>query len=633
MTHPYGYAGSVLRVNLTHGTCTPEALDTAVARQFIGGAGYAAHVLFTELQPHIDPLGLDNKLLLLSGPLSDNRVPGGGSIMACFKSPLTGLWGQSRCGGNAGPDLRRAGFDLVIIEGKSSIPQYLEIAEGQGLLHDASPLVGKDVYEKDDWLKAHYSALSGRTNVLCIGPAGERLVRFASIMHRDRAAGRAGGGAVMGSKNLLGVVIRGTQTVTLADARQFTAAVRESLRVVRASDACQGFHRFGTVGDLAANDADGDWPTKNWQSNNWGKGEQLLDHFQERNFLRPHACYTGCPIACGRMAHVDGGPFSTPEHEGAEYETISVFTAYTMNANMDAAVHCGYLCNKYGLDTISTGALMAFVMECFEHALVSKDDLEGLEPRWGDEASMTALITLIVERRGMGRLFGEGVRQAAAVIGNGAEAFAVHVKGLEGPAHDPRSGKALGITYATGSRGMCHIQPLEGMTYDRGKVDWGMTAYGVRDPQTLDRWDEQGKGKDVAILQNGLSLPDMLGTCKFMCYAGITPEHWADMLNAACGWSVTGADLVRAGERAANLQRLFNMREGAGRKDDTLPQRVLQIPGFGAYAHEPRCVISDTDALLDEYYATRGWERTSGNPSRETLAALGLEAYGASCGI
>ena len=626
MTLP-GYAGRLLRVNLTTGTCLAEPLDPQVARSLLGGVGYAAHLLYTELAPLIDPLGPDNKLVLCTGPLSDNRVPGGGSIMACFKSPLTGLWGQSRCGGNIGPDMRRAGFDMVVIEGRASQPVYLEVAEGQGRLHDASALAGLDVYEKDDWLHGRHGGAAGRVGVLCIGPAGEKLVRFASIMHRDRAAGRAGGGAVMGSKQVLAVVIRGTASVSAANPKAFTAAVRESMSVVRASDVCQGFHRFGTVGDLPANDADGDWPAKNWQSNSWGTGAALFDAFQDNHFQHAHACYTGCPIACGRVAEVREGPFATPSHEGAEYETITVFTSYTLNERMDAAVHCGYLCNRYGLDTISTGALVAFAMECFDHGLLEPSEWEGLEPHWGNAAAMVALVEMIAFRRGLGRLLGEGVRRAAEDIGRGAEAFAVHVKGLEGPAHDPRSGKALGVTYATGNRGMCHIQPLEGMAFDRAKLDWGMQAYGVRDPQTVDRWAEKGKGRDVALLQDGLCLPDVLGTCKFMSYAGVTPEHWAAMLNGACGWQMSGADLVRAGERVNTLQRLFNVREGVTRKDDALPQRVLDRPRFGAYEQEPDCVIHDLDALLDEYYDTRQWDRVTGKPLPARLAELGLEAY------
>lgn len=623
----WGYAGRLLRVNLTTGTCVAEALDSDVARRMLGGVGYAAHILYTELAPGIDPLGPENKLVFSTGPLTDNRVPGGGSVMACFKSPLTGLWGQSRCGGDFGPDLRRAGFDLVVVEGRSEKPLWLEVADGQGALRDGSELVGLDVYAKDDLLKARCKDGGGRVGVMCIGPAGESLVRFASIMYRDRAAGRAGGGAVMGSKNLLAVVVRGAGRVEQADPKAFADSLRESMKVVRTSDVCQGFHRFGTVGDLPANDADGDWPSKNWQSNSWGEGAALFDAFQERHFLQPHACYTGCPVGCGRIAHVAEGPFATPAHEGSEYETISVFTAYTLNRRMDAAVHCGYLCNRYGLDTISAGALVAFAMECFEHGLLHKDDLLGVEPRWGDAQAMAALVEMIAHRRGIGRLLGEGVRRAAQALGRGAEAFAVHVKGLEGPAHDPRSGKALGVTYATGNRGMCHIQPLEGMAFDRAKLDWGMQDYGARDPNTLDRWDEQGKGRDVAILQDGLCLPDILGTCKFMSYAGLTPGHWASMLSAACGWQVDGKELVRAGERVNNLQRLFNIREGVGRKDDGLPDRVLESPRFGSYQDEERCVIHDLDALLNEYYDERQWERETGKPAAAKLKELGLEDY------
>lgn len=619
-----GFAGNILRVNLTKGTCVAEATDPKLARKFLGGAGYAAHILFTELKPGIDPLGPENKIVFAPGPLSDNRVPGGGSIMVCFKSPLTGIWGQSRCGGNIGPDIRKAGYDLVVVEGASATPVYIEIIDGQVRIKDASAIVGKDVYEKSDWLEEQ---AGGKAGALCIGPAGEKLVRFASIMHRDRAAGRCGGGAVMGSKNLLGLVVKAKGNVAVADSDLFSKSTAENREIVKASDVCAGFHRFGTVGDLAANDADGDWPSKNWRSNSWGEGAALFDDFQEKNFIKPAACYTGCPIACGRVVQVKSGPFSTPVYEGAEYESISVFTAYPLNKNMDAAVHCDHLCNKYGIDTISTGALIAFAMDCYEQGIITKEQAGGLNLEWGNGETMAALVRMIAFKEGIGATLAEGVKRAAEIFGKGADKLAVHVKGLEGPAHDCRSGKALGISYATGNRGMCHIQPLEGMAFDRGKVDWGMQKYGVRDPNTVDRWDEKGKGTDVAILQNGLSIPDVVGTCKFMCYAGVTLDGWASMLSASTGWSLKGEDLLEVGDRITNLQRLFNLREGATRADDRLPDHAMMVPEFGQYSTEPKCVISDLDGLLTEYYEQRGWSPKTGAPTQERITALGLEEY------
>lgn len=618
-----GYAGNILRADLTTGTCTFEPVDPKIARAFVGGAGYAAALMYKEVPAGIDPLGPENKLIFATSPLANNRVPGGGSIMICFKSPQTGVWGESRAGGNFGPDMRKAGADFIVCEGASQSPRYLLLVNGVASLEDASDLVGKDIYEKTDILENRHP----KSSVMVIGQGGENKVGFASIMYHDRAAGRCGGGAVMGSKNLLAVVVLGPAQPAVADKKAFSEATKEAMRTVRANPVCSGFNEFGTVGDMAGNDEDGDWPTKNWRSNNWGKGAELFDAFQSNNLVSSKQCYTGCPIGCGRVCQVKEGPYKTPVHEGAEYESVSTFTSYIMNEDMDIAIYCGYLCNRWGIDTISAGAMVAFAMECHEHGILTSDDANGLDLSWGNSAMVPELLKMIAFREGLGNILAEGVRKAAQIIGKGSEAFAIHVKGLEGAAHDPRSGKLLGVAYGTANRGMCHIHPLEGMAFDRGKMSWGMQNHGASDPEQCDRWDEEGKGTQCAILQRGLILPDILCTCKFMCYAGINPEHWASMLSAATGWDMDAKELILVGERSHNLQRLFNMREGLRRADDRLPKRVLSKPEFGAYQDTPECATEDFEALLDEYYTACGWDLTTGIPTNAKLESLGLPHF------
>ena len=610
-----GYAGKYLRVNLTDGKCTSEIIDKNTAHKFIGGAGFGADLLIRELEPGIDPLGPENKIVFATSPLSENVVSGGGSITLCFKSPLTDGWGESRCGGNLGPDLRRAGFDFIVVEGRSTKPVYLEVINGEALLQDATPIVGKDVYEKTDWIEERLPEDIKNKSVMSIGPAGENLVRFASVMCRDRAAGRCGGGAVMGSKNLLAIAVTGNTKVQHADESAYMAAVKETMRVVKENELCGGFNEFGTIGDMPANDEDGDWPTKNWRSNNWGKGAELFDHFQEQNLISPNQCYTGCPIGCGRICEVKDGKFKTPDHEGGEYETLTVFTSYVFNKD------------KLGIDTISAGAVISFIMDCSANNILADTDTDGLDLSWGNSDVMPELIKKIAFKEGIGELLAEGVLRASKRLGNGAEKHAIHVKGLEGPAHDPRSGKVLGIAYGTANRGMCHIHPLEGMAFDRGKMDWGMKRHGVRDPEHIDRWDEAGKGKDCQLLQRCMILPDVLSTCKFMSYAGVNPEHWAQMLSTSTGWDLGAEELLTVGERVHNLQRLFNVREGFRRSDDQLPDRVLSVPEFGAYEDEDNCVIQDYQQLLDEYYEACGWDKDTGIPGKEKLKELGLDTY------
>lgn len=622
-----GYTGKILRANLSAAECTVEDIDPVAARNFVGGAGYGAEILFREVQAGADPLGPDNKIVFATSPLTTNLVPGGGSIMVCFKSPATGAWGESRCGGNFGPDMRKAGFDHIIIEGSSDTPVYLHIADGEASLKDASELLGKDVYEKSDILEAIHADGKKKPSVMCIGPGGEKQVAFASIMYRDRAAGRNGGGAVMGAKNILAIVVSGKAKAEHADAKQFMASARNAMKIVQAHEIRDGFNKFGTIGDMTANDEDGDWPSKNWRSNSWGKAAELFDNFQGNNLVSSKQCYSGCPIGCGRVCEVKEGKYKTPVHEGGEYESISVFTSYLMNENMDAAVHCDYLCNRWGVDTISAGAMISFAMECYENGIITAEDVNGLDLTWGNSEAIPALLKMIVFREGFGDILAYGVRKAAQLIGKGSEKYAIHVKGLEGPAHDPRSGKLLGIAYGTANRGMCHIHPLEGMGFDRGKMSWGMQAHGAGNPEDFDRWAEAGKGTQCAILQRGMILPDILCTCKFMSYAGLNPEHWAEMLSATTGWDMDAAELVKVGERSHNLQRLFNMREGLRRKDDMLPQRVLSAPEFGAYKDNQDCVIGNYEELLDDYYIACGWDLETGIPTDEKIEELGLSEY------
>jgi aldehyde:ferredoxin oxidoreductase len=618
-----GYFGKQLRVSLDTGEASMEEIDSEVLKKYIGGVGYGARVLYDEIEKGIDPLSPDNKIIFATSPLTANNIPGGGSIMLCFKSPLTHIWGESRCGGDFGPDLRRAGLDVLIIEGRATKPVFLVINDDDVSLRPAGHLVGKNVTEKTTIIRDELN--DPKISVMCIGPAGEKLVKIATVMLAHRAAGRCGGGAVMGSKNLMGIAVKGSHQAKVADPEKMKTAIKNAMDIIRDSETAAGFKEHGTPGDMGPNDAAGDWPTKNWHSNSWGKGEELYDKFFEQHLVKNNGCYRGCPIACGRIAGVKAGKFQTPAHEGSEYESLSAFTAFVLNEDIEAAIHSTYLCNEYGIDTISAGALIAFAMECYGHGILTKEDVSGLDLSWGNPDALAELVRMISLRDGIGDVLAEGVKVASEKIGKGSEEFAIHGKGLEAPAHDPRSGKALAVTYGTASRGVCHIHPLEGMAYDSGKIDWGLTEYGIPDPNTVERWDEKGKGRMVKVLQDGLVLPDILNTCKFFMYAGITLDNLADLLSASTGWDIKARDLLEVGERVLNLQRLFNMREGLSRKDDILPERIKQKPAFGFYEKEDLCAIKDFEGMLDEYYEARKWDIKTGMPSKEKLKELGLE--------
>jgi aldehyde:ferredoxin oxidoreductase len=615
-----GYTGRQLRIRLDDRTHRVEGLDPGILDAYLGGVGYGCRLLMDEQAPGVDPLGPESRLVFATGPLCSNTMPGGGSVELCFRSPLTGGWGESRAGSDFGPDLRRAGYDHLIIEGRAPEPVYLVVQDDQVWLRPAGHLVGLTVGEKIAAVNGDLP--EGRFTVGAIGPAGEHRVRFASVMFGDRAAGRCGAGAVLGAKNLLAVAVGGTRRQEPGDAEALKAALRQAMAALKENPGTSALRAHGTMGDYAGNDEKGDFPTRNWQSNSWGRAADLFDRYEEKNFIKPYPCFRGCAVSCARKVQVADGRYATPVHGGAEYESMAVFTAFILNEDVDAAVHASYLCNQYGLDTISAGAAIAFAMECAEKGILGPDDLGGLDLGWGNAAVLPELLRRIAHREGLGDLLADGVRRAAQRLGQGSEAFAVHVKGLEGPAHDGRSGKALALSYGTGNRGMCHIHPVEAMAWDSGKMDWGLQKYGLPDPERVQRWDEAGKGPAVKLLQDGLSLPDILCTCKFFMYAGITVDHWAELLSAVTGRHYDGAALLEVAERVYTLQRLFNLREGFSRADDQLPERAKAVPAFGRYRDQPACALGDFDAMLREYYLARGWDPDTGVPTEATLKRL-----------
>ena len=611
----YGYAGKLLRINLTEGKVTTEEIAPEILRKFLGGVGYGAKLLYDEMPAGIDPLGSENELVFTTGPLTGTRAPGSGFAEVCFKSPLTGIWGESKCGGEWGGSLRKAGYDFLVIEGKAKEPKYIVIYDSKVEIRPAEKLKGKTTSQKDKFIKKELKDKNFETAV--IGSAGENLVRFANIMVGGRAFGRCGAGAVMGSKKLLAIAVRGTGKIPVANPEEFSLVCKKGNEKVLAITGKEGMATNGTTGDLVGCDSQGDMPTKNWRSNSWGKGEELYDHFKRNNLVGAIPCYKGCVLRCGRIAKVESGKWETPQYEGSEYESITAFTFFVLNKDMDAAVHADYLCNEYGLDTISTGAVIAFAMDCYENGIISKEEAGGLDLTWGNAETMVELIKKIASRDGIGRVLGEGTRRASREIGKGSDMLAIQVKGLEGPAHDSRSGKTLAIMYGLSNRGMCHIHPLEGMSYDSGKNDFGLLPYGLPEPQTVDRFAEAGKGKIAKKLQDWGIIPDILGICKFYIYNGLGPGELARMLSTLTGWDIDGEELLAVGERIYDLQRRFNVREGIKKTDDMLPERCLKLPEFGKYSSVEECEIRSYDSMLEECYEARGWEKETGIPKRK----------------
>lgn len=621
--HLFGYTGKLLRIDLSKNKSNVEEINHELLRKFVGGVGYGAKLLYDELPAGTEPMAPENKLVFATGPLTGTIAPGSGFAEVCYKSPLTNVWSESKCGGEWGGMLRKAGYDFLVIEGKAKEAVYLTINNGKVEIKPAEELKNKTTSQKENDIKSDLK--DDKFDVAVIGPAGEKLVRFSCIMVGGRSFGRCGAGAVMGSKNLLAIAVKGDGVIPVAEPDRFRKAAKEGNKKVLEFTNGEGMTPNGTTGDIPSCDALGDIPTKNWRSNSWGKGEELYDHFKTSNLVRANSCYKGCVLKCGRIAKVENGPWQTPVHEGAEYESICAFTYFILNESMDAAVHATYLCNEYGIDTISTGAAIAFAMDCYENGIISKEDSDSLDITWGNADVVVELVKRIAYRQNIGWILGEGVRRASQKFSKGAEAFAVEVKGLEGAAHDVRSGKALAMTYGVGNRGMCHIHPIEGMAYDSLKNNFGLIPYGIPNPKDIDRYAEEDKGNISKTLHDFGILPDILGICKFYVYNGLHLPVLSELISSLTGWNITDKELLKIGERIYNLQRMFNVREGVRRKDDQLPRRAMNMPEFGAYSSIPECVIKDYDRMLDDYYEARGWNGETGIPTQEKLQELDLE--------
>lgn len=609
----YGYTGRLLRINLTSGKASSEELDPEILRTYVGGVGFGTRLLYDELPAGINALTPENKLVFTTGPLTGTTAPGAGSLHLCFKSPLTGVWADSRVGTDWGGLQKKAGYDFLVIEGKAEKPSYVVVRDGTVEIRPADGLVGKTTSQKDKIVKDQLKDKGFAVAV--IGPAGEKFVKYANIMIGDRALGRCGGGAAMASKNLLALAVKGTGEIPIAKPNEFLQLCKAVTRRILDSQSRQEFNwaAGGTTQYMLTADRQGDQPTKNFRSNSSGKADEVYSTFMKNNFVRAYPCYSGCVLRCGRRAKVKEGRWQTPEHGGASYETMSSFTFYCLNWDVDAAVHAGYLCNEYGIDTISTGACIAFAMDCYDEGIISKAEADGLELIWGSADTMVALLHKIGRREGfLGELLGEGVRQASKAIGKGSEKLAIHIKGLEGAAHDARSSRLMVVTYGTANRGMCHTHPCEGIIFDSLKMEMGLTPYGFPNPETVDRWDPRGKGTLAKQLQDYCIWPDMLGICKFYTYfGGYTPGEIVRIASLATGWNMDYEFLSAAGARTINLQRKFNTREGIRKKDDLLPERCRQRPEFGAYAKIEECEIKEEEnkKLLEEYYIARGWDK------------------------
>jgi len=615
----FGYSGKILHLNLKDGSIRIEEPDEIFYRRYLGGEGIVAYTLLKEVAPGIDPLGPDNVLVFAAGMLTGAPIGGSGRQSVGAKSPLTGGFGESEAGGFWGAELKQAGFDAIIIRGASEKPVYLWINQGSVELRDASALMGKTTADVQELIRDELG--DKRIRVAQVGPAGERLVRYACVIFDvNRAAGRTGMGAVMGSKNLKAIAVRGAQRVALAHPE----LVRESAKWLSTNlERLVGRRKaLGTAGCLLPQQYTNSLPSYNFQAGEFADAEKISgERMAETILVDRDNCYA-CPIYCKRVVEVDNEIKVDRAYGGPEFETIGSFGSMCGVSNLEAISKANELCNAYGLDTISTGVTISFAMECFEKGILTSADTGGIELRFGNASASLEMIQQIKDRTGLGKLLGEGSYRAAQVIGKGSEEFVMHVKGQEIPQQEPRAHHGLGLGYAVSPTGADHVHNLYDQEYTEANSPKmrNVAAFGILEPLPYDTLSP-AKVKLFRYEVDWQHMINCIGLCLFLPYEY---DRVVDILHGVTGWDLTIWELVYAGERALNLARMFNARQGLGMDKDTLPRRFSN-PLKSATVPLEGISPQELQQGIETYYAMMGWDPVTGAPTRSKLQELDIE--------
>ena len=593
----------ILKIDLTTRETEEYHIPEKWEQDFLGGASLAARILYSSLTRELDPLSPEAPLLFMMGPMTGTSGPTTGRFVVCGKGPATGLWAESNIGGFWGPELRAAGYDGLWITGKAEEPVYLWLNGSRLAVRDAAHLWGQNTYATQDKVKEEVGEKSAR--VCVIGPAGEKRVLFASIMcDHGRMAGRTGLGAVMGAKNLKAIAVRGTSQIPVFDLTKYAPLRSEANRTLKQDNEAKVLREIGTAG--AANYAEylGALPVKYYTRASFENVDNVSGAKMTETILAARSACQGCVIACGRVVKLG----DKAKRKGPEYETIIGFGPNLLNDNLESIVDLGELCDRFGMDTISTSNTIGLAFHLFEKGVITEKDT-GRVLKWGDVDAIEQLVNLIGRREGIGDIMAQGSRLFARHFG--AEEEAVQVNGLEVAYHDPRGVSGMTLSYATSPRGACHNQS------DYFSVDWGHTheQLGIT---YFERHAQAEKAANVARHQDWRTVFNSLVMCIF---ANVEPRMQAGLINAACGLDWTIEDMMKAGERAWNLKRAINNRMGLTRANDKLPKALLEpFPDGGSAGFVP-----DFDGMLGAYYETRGWDMETGKPSREKLLLLGLD--------
>ncbi len=604
-----GFMGGLLTVDLSSGQISTVPLDERYVQDFVGGAGLACRYLFERIDRDTDPLGPENPLLFMTGPLVGTTAPLCGRHVVCARSPQTGLWGEANSGGRFGPSLRFAGYDGILFTGQASQPVYLSLWNGKAELRDARHLWRQDTYQTQEAIRDELG--TGQVSIACIGRAGENLVKYAAVMNDwGRAAGRTGMGTVMGAKKLKAIAAGGNFTVPVANVAKLKSAAKEVIAILEEDPTAQFFTAGGTASATDTLMWMGDVPVKYFSRGFWEPTANLGGGTMAETILTgKRACY-GCTVACGRVTSIQG-PHAMEGIDGPEYETVAAFGSLLLSDDLPGAAYAGHLCNCYGLDIISTGCTIAFAYHLYEQGTISKDDTGGLELRWGDIEPALALIDQIAHRQGFGAILAEGARHLGRQYG--VEELAIQVNGLEVPMHDPRAFVGMGLVYATSPRGACHNKG------DMFRLDLGGAIYELG----IDVGDRFESSPEKALMTSKMQDWRTLQDSMIMCMFNNADVHLIlDMLNAVTGWDLQMDELLPLGERAFNLKRLLNGKLGLTAANDRLPKLLLQP----LTEEEVETRVPDMGVLLPAYYQVRGWDPQTGMPTAEKVRELGLES-------
>ncbi len=607
-----GYAGKLLFVDLTKGTCEERSLSEELARDFVGGYGIGARLLYDTMKPGDDPLGPENVLGFVTGPLNATGALFGGRYTVVCKSPVTGGWNDANSGGFFGPELKRAGFDGVFVSGAARAPVYLFINDGKPEIRDAGAIWGKDCTDTENALREETG--EPKLRAALIGPAGEKLSLMACVINdTHRAAGRGGCGAVMGSKNLKAVAVRGTQVIPVADPERLKQVNREILGFMKngpTAEILKGLGAFGTGSNTAGAGLSGDSPVKNWGGvglADMGEGpitSLATFSYDAKYNTNKYAC-ASCPLGCGAHYEVKDGKWPVRKTDRPEYETIAAFGSMALNGDIESIIKCNDICNRYGLDTISVGATVVWAIECYENGIITEEET-GMPLTWGNAASIVAMTRAIAEQTGFGKILALGSAKAAERMGKGAQ-FLQTVRGIELPMHDSRLSPGLARTY--------QCDPTPGR-----HVKGGLGLPEMMAPPDV-RYAYEGKGPMDVGATCRTEVLNASGLCLLGADMGMSPDIPAKLISAATGWDLNQEDLMRIGKRILNMRHMFNIREGLRPFGELLPKRSVGEPPLAA---GPLAGVTvDYRKLAEGFFDAMGWDRETGMPTRESLVDLG----------